>query len=74
MVASILPMTLEGIILNGLIQLDVNANAALRILRNDQLPDSEWTRFNNLFSRFLYVGKKPEHEQASEDHNKMNMR
>jgi 3'-5' exoribonuclease len=70
----VLPMTLEGIIMNGLIQVDVKTNAALRIIRNDQLPDSEWTKFNNLFNRFLYVGKKPEHDQTSEDHNKMNMR
>lgn len=53
--ASVLPMTVEAIILNQLIQLDVLTNAAHRIIQNDLMPDSRWTKFNNLLQRFLYV-------------------
>ncbi len=67
------PMTLEGIILDQLIKLDVKTNAALRIIRNDQLPDSEWTKYNNLFDRFLYTGKKPEDKQDGEKSYEMDM-
>jgi len=67
------PMTLEGIILNQLIQLDVNANAALRIIDNDQLPDSEWTKYNNLFNRFLFAGKKPENQQNGKESDEVDM-
>lgn len=58
--ASVLPMTVEAIILNQLIQLDVLTNAAHRIIRNDLAPDSRWTKFNNLLQRFLYVPEDKE--------------
>ena len=67
------PMTLEGIILDQLIKLDVKANAALRIINNDQVPDSEWTKFNNLFNRFLFAGKKPEDQQHGKESNEVDM-
>jgi len=54
--APVLPMTFEAVILNQMIQLDVLANAVQRIIRNDLLPDSRWTKYNNLLQRFLYVG------------------
>ncbi len=52
--ATVLPMTFEAIILNQLIQLDVITNAAQRIIKNDRIPDSHWTKYNNLLQRFLY--------------------
>jgi 3'-5' exoribonuclease len=58
--ASVLPMTFEAIILNQMIQLDVLANATQRIIRNDRLPDSRWTKYNNLLQRFLYLGEMTE--------------
>lgn len=58
--ASVLPMTIEAIVLNQLIQLDILTNAAQRIIRNDRLPDSNWTKYNNLLQRFIYVGQNAE--------------
>ena len=55
--ASVLPMTFEAIIFNQMIQLDILANATQRIIKNDRLPDSRWTKYNNLLQRFLYVGE-----------------
>ncbi len=57
---SVLPMTVEAIILNQLIQLDILTNAAHRIIRNDLIADSRWTKFNNLLQRFLYVPEDKE--------------
>jgi 3'-5' exoribonuclease len=58
--AVVLPMTLEAIVLNQLIQMDILMNAAQRIIRNDRLPDSNWTKYNNLLQRFIYVGLNAE--------------
>ena len=58
--ASVLPMTLEAIILNQLIQMDILTNATQRIIKNDRLPDSNWTRYNNLLQRFIFVGPQTE--------------
>jgi len=48
------PMTREAILLSNLIRLDIQANAVERILGNDRLDGSNWTKFNNLFNRFIY--------------------
>ena len=58
--AAVLPMTLEAIVLSSLIQLDIQTDAAKRIIKNDIQPDSNWTKYNNLFNRFLYVNKSTE--------------
>jgi 3'-5' exoribonuclease len=58
--AAVLPMTLEAIILSLLIQLDVQTNATTRIIKNDSQPDSNWTTYNNLFKRFMYVNNTAE--------------
>jgi 3'-5' exoribonuclease len=58
--ASVLPMTLDAIILNQLVQMDILTNATQRIIKNDRLPDSNWTRYNNLLQRFIFVGPKVE--------------
>lgn len=60
--ASVLPMTVEAIILSQLIQLDVLTNAVHRIIRNDLIPDSRWTKFNNVLQRFLYVPEDQENK------------
>lgn len=67
--SAIPPMMLEGIVLNHLIQLDIQANAAQRIIKNDRLPDSNWTKYNNLFNRFLYVGDKPKNKKNTNKRN-----
>ncbi len=56
--SAVMPMTLEGILLNLLDEVDVRANAATRIIKYDRVPESEWTRYNNLFERFIYVGNE----------------
>jgi len=48
-------MTREAIILTHLIRLDIQSNAVERILYHDKIEDSDWTKFNKLFNRFLYV-------------------
>lgn len=52
--SQVLPMTREAILLSNLIRVDIQANAVERILCNDKLEDSNWTKFNNLFNRFIY--------------------
>ncbi len=52
----LMPMTLEAIVLNMLINLDIYTNAAGRVIRSDRVEGSPWTRFNNLFQRFMYAG------------------
>ena len=53
--SQVLPMTREAIILAHLIRLDIQANAVERILYHDKLEDSNWTKFNTLFNRFIYA-------------------
>ena len=60
------PMTLEAIVLNLIEETDIQTNAALRIIENDRLPDSRWTRYNNLFDRFIYVPQKPDDDEDEE--------
>ena len=56
----VVPMTLEAIVLHQIDELDIKANAFLRIIESDRLPDSKWTRFNNLLNRFIYIGDEPD--------------
>ncbi len=65
----VVPMTLEAIVFQYIKEADIQANAALRIIENDRLPESEWTRFNNLFNRFLYVGQETENDEPDEQHD-----
>ncbi len=60
------PMTLEAITLNLLDELDVRLNATQRIISHDRLPGQNWTRYNNLLDRFIYVGEKDEHQKRQE--------
>jgi len=62
----VIPMTLESIILYLLDELDMSINATQRIIENDRLPDSNWTRFNNLFNRFIYVGDQAINQKSDE--------
>lgn len=50
------PQTREAVLLQALRHLDITANAVERIIRFDRQPDSQWTRYNNLLDRFIYVG------------------
>jgi 3'-5' exoribonuclease len=52
--SQVLPMTREAIILAHLMRLDIQANAVERILCNDKLEGSDWTKYNKLFNRFIY--------------------
>lgn len=54
------PMTLEAIVLHLMDELDSKTNATRRIILNDQLPESNWTKYNNLLHRFIYVPHKTE--------------
>lgn len=51
------PMTLEAVILSHLILLDANVNAVCRIIENDVLPGSRWSKFIPLLERFIYAGE-----------------
>ncbi|GAB4375519.1 MAG: 3'-5' exoribonuclease YhaM family protein [Calditrichia bacterium] len=62
----ILPMTQESIVLQKMEELDNTANAVQRIIEFDRLPYSEWTRFNNLLNRFIYVGNKTDDSGTDE--------
>ncbi len=64
-----IPMTLESIILNMLKRLDYQSNACQRIIENDEQPASGWTKYNNLFDRFIYIGHKPHQDnQEKQDY------
>ncbi len=63
--APVVPMTLEAMVLHQLIQLDAHANALVRILEYDTLPDAEWTKYIPLLDRFIYAGgNRPPGEAA----------
>ncbi|MBN2365665.1 MAG: hypothetical protein JXL67_05830 [Calditrichaeota bacterium] len=59
-------MSLEAIVFSLMKFMDMQVNAAERILHYDKLPGSEWTTFNRLFKRFLYGGQKLKNEGADE--------
>lgn len=65
--APVPPMTLEAVVLQHLILLDANSNALCRILENDALPGSRWTKFIPLLQRFIYVGKESEQNKRQDD-------
>ena len=60
------PMTREAIALGHLITLDTQANAVERIIRNDRVENSEWTKFNPLLNRYMYTAS-PESEKEPAD-------
>ncbi len=64
----VVPMTFEAMALNLLDELDGQINAVQRIIKYDKMPDSPWSRFNNLLERFIYIGDKSENQ----DTNKQN--
>lgn len=51
------PMTLEAIILSHLLLLDADVNAVCRIIENDVLPGSRWSKYIPLLERFIYAGE-----------------
>jgi len=65
----VMPMTLEAIVLHQMDELDIKTNAFLRIMESDRLPDSKWTRFNNLLNRFIYIGDEPDDQENQEQDN-----
>jgi 3'-5' exoribonuclease len=52
--SQILPMTREALIMAHIRRLDIQANAVERIIENDKLEGSDWTKFNKLLNRFVY--------------------
>ncbi len=62
--SSVKPMTLEAIVLQHLNELDVQTNATVRIIENDRIPESDWTKYNNLLDRFVYVGNKSKDDES----------
>lgn len=64
--APVVPMTLEAIVLQQLIQLDAHANALVRILEYDALPNAEWTKYVPLLDRFIYAGGNRSRTEAAE--------
>ncbi len=69
--ASVQPMSREAIALQKLNELDVMLNAVERIIRNDRLPHSAWTRYNNLLDRFVYVGDESNHQRNGEQNDEV---
>ncbi|NIU00645.1 MAG: HD domain-containing protein [Nitrosopumilaceae archaeon] len=65
--APVVPMTVEAIVLEHLIQLDARTNALFRIKENDAVPDSNWTKYIQLLDRFIYVGQKPNQGKRQHD-------
>lgn len=50
----ILPQTIEAVVLHYINELDSKTNALSRIVENDILPDSKWSKFIPLLDRFIY--------------------
>ncbi|RMI26790.1 MAG: hypothetical protein D6681_00860 [Calditrichaeota bacterium] len=68
--AAVAPMTLEAVALQHLIQLDASVNALCRIVKNDAVPGSRWTKFIPLLERFIYVGNTSENPSSPADPEK----
>lgn len=58
----VIPMTMEAIVLHLLNELDSTTNAVERIISNDRIGESEWTKYNKLLDRFIYAGNKNDQE------------
>ena len=54
--APVRPMTLEATVLHHILNLVANTNALCRIIETDGLPGSNWTKYNPLLERFIYLG------------------
>lgn len=54
--APVVPMTLEAIVLHCADYLDSQANAFLRIIKNEKEPEKKWSKYVNLIDRFIYFG------------------
>jgi len=52
------PMTIEAVVLYLLNELDSKTNAITRVLINDSMPDSNWSKFVQLMDRYIYTGVK----------------
>lgn len=67
--SSVQPMTFEALVLNEIERSDIQINASERIILNDGIPGSEWTKFNNLLNRFIYVGDKTENNKNGKEND-----
>lgn len=54
----VLPQTIEAIILHYINELDSKSNALSRIIENDVLPDSKWSKYIPLLDRFIFHNKE----------------
>lgn len=64
--APVVPMTLEAMVLQHLIQLDAYTNALVRILEYDALPGAEWTKYIPLLDRFIYTASGKSGEEMEQ--------
>jgi 3'-5' exoribonuclease len=53
----VVPSTIEAIILHNINELDSKTNALWRIVENDILPGSKWSKFIPVLDRFIYHNK-----------------
>ncbi len=56
----VLPMTLEALLLNYADEIDARVAAFLRIMKKDKEPGREWSNFDNVLDRFIYLGEEDE--------------
>lgn len=53
----VVPLTIEAVTLHHINELDSKTNALSRIVENDILPDSKWSKYIPLLDRFIYHNK-----------------
>lgn len=62
----VLPQTIEAIILHYINELDSKTNALSRIIENDILPDSKWSKYIPLLDRFIYHNEENDKSDGNE--------
>lgn len=63
----VVPLTIEAIILHNINELDSKTNALSRIIENDILPGSKWSKFIPLLDRFIYRNKADDPERKEKE-------
>jgi 3'-5' exoribonuclease len=51
-------MTIEAVALHYLNELDSKTNAITRVIEDDSIPGSNWSKFVQLMDRYIYTGEK----------------
>jgi 3'-5' exoribonuclease len=60
------PKTLEALIVHYMDDMDAKVNAFQETIREARAEESDWTPYHRLFDRYIYKGRKPRDEAATD--------